>query len=148
MENIKFNTCKRKYDSQYLFRRSIFFNKFAGNCSTLVQKTNFWEQNTIFELHNTIEAAYISTKKQACWKCCSESLVLNFHKSLGNILCSFLPFQLMRTCFTSFILRGFFCGKKFALISPNCFLPVIHVFCYYLAHLREAPLYTCLWTQN
>ena len=82
---------------------------------------------TIFEFHNTLEVAYIIPKKQTCWKCCSESLVFYFHKSLENILCSFLPFQLLRTHFTSFILEDFY-GKKFKLTSPNCYLSVMYFF--------------------
>ena len=47
------------------FRSSISFNKFAGNHSTLVSKTLiFGNKMAIFEFHNTLEAAYILTKKQ------------------------------------------------------------------------------------
>ena len=55
---------------------SIFFNKFQGNCSTLVLKTLiFGNKMAIFEVHNTLEAACILTKKQTCWKCCCESFI-------------------------------------------------------------------------
>ena len=35
---------------------------------------------TIFEFHNTLEAAYILPKKQTCWNYCSESLLFYFYK--------------------------------------------------------------------
>ena len=97
-----------KKDGQYFFRSSIFFNKFAGNRSTLIYETLiFWEKWPPLCSIIHLKQLLFQQKKQTCWNCCGESLILSFYNSLESILRSFWLHQLTKTLFISFILWGF-----------------------------------------
>ena len=137
-----------KNNCQYFFRSSMFFDKFAGNCSTLVYKTLiFGEKIAIFELHNTFEVAYILIK-QTCWNFCIERLIFYFYKSLENILHSFWPLQLSRTRFHVIYNNRIFMVRNSHHHLQTVIFQWCTYFCYYLAHLWEASLHNHLWFWN